>query len=332
MIFNGKHYPSITKKQLLMLKNNNITEKKDSYFHKAIGVMFTQISAKEGIKQFGERAIATMVKELKQLNNGAMKGKPVVVPIDPSKLTKSEKRYTLDAVNLIKEKINGDIKGKICANGAKQRRYVKAREITYSLTVSLVSILTTLTIDAYEGRDITIVDVPGGYFHTDMTQAKGKIVLLKLKGNFVDIMCSVNKEFTSHVICEGKTKVLYMKVLRAIYGFLESTMLWYNIYVTTLKGMGFELIPYDLCVANKIINGKQCTIIWFVDDNKIIQMDPAVVDSIIKELTKYFGELSITKGKEHAFLGMNIKIRDDENIEIDMIEQLKEVIAWLGEN
>ena len=28
MIFKGKHYPSVTKKQLLMLKKNNITEKK----------------------------------------------------------------------------------------------------------------------------------------------------------------------------------------------------------------------------------------------------------------------------------------------------------------
>ena len=32
--------------------------------------MFTQILVKEGIKQFGERAIAAMVKELNQLNNG----------------------------------------------------------------------------------------------------------------------------------------------------------------------------------------------------------------------------------------------------------------------
>ena len=86
-----------------MLKNNNITEKKDSYFHEAIGVMFTQMAAKEGIKQFGEKAIAAMVKELKQLNNGAMKGKPVVVPIDPSKLTKFEKSAALDAVKLIKK-------------------------------------------------------------------------------------------------------------------------------------------------------------------------------------------------------------------------------------
>ena len=63
--------------------------------------------------------IAAMVKELKQLNNGAMKGKHVVVPIDPSQLTIFEKRATLDEVNLIKKKRNGDIKGRTCANGAK---------------------------------------------------------------------------------------------------------------------------------------------------------------------------------------------------------------------
>ena len=77
---------------LLMLKKNKIIEKKDSHYHKAIGVMFTQMSSKEDKKQFDEWAIAAMLKELKQLNNGAMKGKPVVVPIDPSQLTKFEKK------------------------------------------------------------------------------------------------------------------------------------------------------------------------------------------------------------------------------------------------
>ena len=52
--------------------------------------------------------------------------------------------------------------------------------------------------------------------------------------------------------------------------------------------MGFELNPYDLCVANKIINGKQYTIVWYVDDNKISHVDSTVVDNIIKELTKHF--------------------------------------------
>ena len=84
----------------------------------------------------------------------------------------------------------------------------KAGRITYSPTVSLVSILATLAIDAYEGRDVAIVDVQWAYLYVDIPQTEGKKVLLKLKGVFLDIMCSVSKEFTHHVVYEGKTKVL----------------------------------------------------------------------------------------------------------------------------
>ena len=51
-------------------------------FKKAVGSCFNQMSASKGIKIYGERAFAAMVKELTQLNNGAMEEKPVVVPID----------------------------------------------------------------------------------------------------------------------------------------------------------------------------------------------------------------------------------------------------------
>ena len=30
-----------------------------------------------------------------------------------------------------------------------------------------------------------------------------------------------------------------------------------------------QINPYDRCVANKMINGSQCTIVFYVDDNKI---------------------------------------------------------------
>ena len=61
------------------------------------------------------------------------------------------------------------------------------------------------------------------------------------------------------VIKNGKI-VLYMKLVRAIYEYLKPALLWYNLYPNTLKGMGFEINPYDKCIANKIINGNQCTI------------------------------------------------------------------------
>ncbi len=44
--------------------------------------------------------------------------------------------------------------------------------------------------------------------------------------------------------------------------------------------MGFELNLYDMCVANKTIDGKQCTLVWYVDDTKILHVDGNVVSHV----------------------------------------------------
>ena len=115
-------------------------------------------------------------------------------------------------------------------------------------------------MDAMEGRTVSIADIPGAYLHAELPP--GKNVLLKLTDDFVDIMCEVNHEFLPHVRYEGKTKILYVHVLRASYGYLESAMLWYDLYWITLEKMGFTLNPYDLCLANKEINDTMCTIFF----------------------------------------------------------------------
>ena len=90
--------------------------------------MSTQMSANRGIKLFGEKAVAAIFKELKQLNNGVLPGNPVIVPIDIESLTEEDKRKSLEAVNLIKVKRCGKIKGRTCANGSRQRNFVKAED------------------------------------------------------------------------------------------------------------------------------------------------------------------------------------------------------------
>ena len=47
---------------------------------------------------------------------------------------------------------------------------------------------------------------------------------------------------------------------------------------------GFTVNPYDPCVANKMINGKQMTETWHVDDLKISHMDSNEVKKYIKRL------------------------------------------------
>ena len=64
--------------------------------------------------------------------------------------------------------------------------------------------MATLIIDAYEKRYAAIADVPGAYLHAGMPI--GKMVLLKLKSRFVDIMCDINPEYRPHLRYEGKIK------------------------------------------------------------------------------------------------------------------------------
>jgi hypothetical protein len=57
------------------------------------------------------------------------------------------------------------------------------------------------------------------------------------------------------------------------------------------------LNPYDLCVANAIIDGKQCTIGWYVDDNIITHIDPNAVTWVIDKIEEKFGKMVVTRGK-----------------------------------
>ena len=277
-----------------------------------------QMPASKGIKLYGEASVAAMMKEFKQLVFGAFPNKPFVEAIDSSTLTDEEKKTVLDAINLIKVKKNGIVKGRTCANGNKERLYLPKEDSVASPTASLEAIISTLLVDVYEDRNVGIFDIPGAYLHAEMPEEHR--VILKLKGTFVDIMCQVNPEFRKHVTIEKGQKVLYMKVMKAICGCIRLAMLWYNLFSETLQQEGYKINPYDRCVANKEIESSQCTIVWYVDDNKISHKNESVVTSKIENISQHFGDLSIQRGNDLQFLGMDIKLdRKNKSIHISMI-------------
>mmetsp|Transcript_26947 Transcript_26947/g.39877 ORF Transcript_26947/g.39877 Transcript_26947/m.39877 type:complete len:422 (-) Transcript_26947:45-1310(-) len=95
--------------------------------------------------------------------------------------------------------------------------------------------------------------------------------------------------------------------------------------------MGFKLDPYNKCFANKMVNGKQLTIIWYVDDCKVSHEDPEVVTKLIENLKLEFGDLQTTCSKKHTFLNINFEITDNNTIELEMIDQLRDAIESFGE-
>ena len=85
--------------------------------------------------------------------------------------------------------------------------------------------------------------------------------------------------------------MLYVKLLKALYGTLQVALLFLRLLLSTLKEWGFKLNEYYQCVAKKTINNKQCTIIWHVDDLKISH-NKGIVEDFIKWLSEKFGKES----------------------------------------
>ena len=71
------------------------------------------------------------------------------------------------------------------------------------------------------------------------------------------------------------------------------------------------------------------TIVFYVDDNKISHKDPQVVSNVIKESSKYFGELTVSRGAKHDYLGMDIEIKD-KLVYVGMKKQIEEALEWGG--
>ena len=285
------------------------------------GIKKTQMSFKEGLRRHGRAAEAALMSEFPQLES-----LEVYEAVNARLLTRAQRRAALRAINLIKEKRCGKIKGRTVADGRPQRALYDKSE-TASPTIATDALILSILIEAYEGRDVATADIAGAYLKALMKD----FVLMRFSGETVRILCEMNPAHKAFVVFENGEQVLYVRLLKALYGCVKSALLWYELFSSTLLQMGFTLNPYDQCVANCKIGGKQCTIGWYVDDTKISHEDPAVVTTIIEQLEAKFGKMTVVRGDKHVFLGMNIAYnRGARNATITMKDYLLEAIEESG--
>ena len=129
--------------------------------------------------------------------------------------------------------------------------------------------------------------------------------------------------------------MLYAKANKAIYGTLKAALLFWENLSGKLQEWGFEINPYDKCTANKIINGKQCTINWHVDDLMISHVEPDVVIGILERLNEAYGTISPlteTRGNIHEYVGMVIDYSESGKVKFTMRDYLEDIIANLPES
>lgn len=68
---------------------------------------------------------------------------------------------------------------------------------------------------------------------------------------------------------------------------------------------------------NKIIEDKQCTISFHIDDNKISHTEQNVVAGVIELLESEFSKMIITHSKIHDFFRMKLEFLDNGRVSVD---------------
>jgi hypothetical protein len=280
----------------------------------------TQYNLKKGLEKFGAEGISAVEEELKQLDT-----RDVFTPVFVNEMSPDEKRESLPYLMFLKQKRSGHIKGRGCADGRRQRIYSKKEEAS-SPTVAIESVFLTCLIDASENRDIATVDIPGAFLQADMDET----VHVKLAGTMVDILLRLNPtKYQAYITYENDNKALYVRLNKALYGTLRAALLFWRKLTAQLQEWEFTINPYDWCVANKHINGSQCTIIWHVDDLKISHIDATVVTEIIGKISDVFGNeapLTIRRGKKHDYLGMELDFTQKGKVVINMEKYIHEIL------
>jgi Reverse transcriptase (RNA-dependent DNA polymerase)/Zinc knuckle len=296
-----------------------------NYDHLYPDAVFSQHSMRAGLKLFGERGTEAVLKELKQLHD-----RGVMEPKKASEMSREDRYQALSYLMFLKEKRDGVIKGRGCADGRKQRAYIPKEEAS-SPTVSTEAVFLTSVIDAREHRDVATVDVPGAFMQADMDD----VVYMRLDGVMVDLLIEIDPSYNEFVTLEKGKRVLYVRLVKALYGTLKAAMLFWKKLTGVLESWGFVVNPYDRCVANKMVNGKQCTVIWHVDDLKISHEDPAVVSGVIEQLSDEFGKeapLTVNRGKVHDYLGMTLDFSVTGKVKIGMVQYVKNMLAELPDD
>ncbi len=175
----------------------------------------------------------------------------------------------LESLIFLVEKRDCRVNARACTNGSTQQEYTGLEE-TASPTAITESHIITATIGAKQGRDVMTAYVRNAFVQTEVNKKeKGKRIMMKIWGALVDMLTQIApKRCDKYVTYEKDSKTLYVEMLKALHGMLQSSLLYYKRFRANIKSIGFKVNPYDPCVANQVVERKQHTVTWHVDDLK----------------------------------------------------------------
>ena len=204
-------------------------------------------------------------------------------------------------------------------DGRKQQAYITKEEST-SPTISTETVFLMAIIDAWENCKVAVLDV-------NMEE----LVHVQLQGEMVDKLLEIDHDLcSSYVTVDKGEKVMYVELLKALYGTLRAARLfWEKLQAKLVNDWGFTPNRYDSCIVNKKVDGKQLTMAWHMDDMKASHEKEEVLDEFIGMMEKEFGQdapLSVLRGPVQQYLGMTLDFSKRGRVVVKMSNYVKNML------
>ena len=155
------------------------------------------------------------------------------------------------------------IKGRIVAGGHRQDRSLYEDSEISSPTVALTSVLAMAALAAKLGHFVMTLDHKAAYLNAQM---KGAPVEMLLSPEVAEILCGIDLKYCQYLRPDKKIAV---RLKKALYGCVQSAVLWYNELTSTLEGLGYKRNPYDTCSFTRMNNGSLDRILVYVDEDSL---------------------------------------------------------------
>ena len=196
-----------------------------------------------------------------------------------------------------------------------------------SPTANMLSINTLLCLGLKKKMVIWTSDVPGAYLHADLEE------IMRLPKSCTVIWLKIMEIPESEWNLYTKKGHVFVRLKNALYGLVQSSLLWFKHISSTLAEMGFESCINDPCVFRRSFGEFPYYIALYVDDLLHVCESIEIRDIVADQLTSKYGVMDHHFGNQLSFLSMSILVnRDSDEIILDQDAYVMKFLETVDEN
>ena len=172
-----------------------------------------------------------------------------------------------------------------------------------SPAVAIHSVFTVLSLACQKHwRVVAKIDIKGAFIQTPMTSPP---IYMKLDPRITRMAKELYPEFNEFIWDDS---CLYTILLKAMYGCVQESALWYALIRSVIEGMNYTVSETDKCVFMKQVGDRVYLLLLYVDDILAV-VDAEEAARLKAKLEKLFRTIQFEEGDNLSYLGMDVMIK-----------------------